>query len=259
MCRQQFSRRWNAERHIKTVHPSRTNLLLDKVFYNDSTIDDSQQSRSVQDTQSALSIDSFRAGRIEDIHKNFFKLASLLNKGSPVNRPIHSSPASQEIYSTHVFLPKSWISGISGFVCPICIKFEAVYIKDLGFDRTMKNKHGLCSPSDLEVVAKNPDFKSILPAVELEANEKLFSMTKSWLSAPAFINTIEIPSNVIVSPEFYIIDLTGMPPDNWLWQFTREKRKQLDDNKLEEIFVTCNSYVQHFRSTRQTAAIDERF
>ncbi|MEP6577094.1 MAG: hypothetical protein ABJB85_11760, partial [Nitrososphaerota archaeon] len=112
--------------------------------------------------------------------------------------------------------------------------------KDLGFDRTMGNRHTLCNPSDLEVVAKNPNFKSILPAVELEADEKLFSMTKSWLSAPAFINTIEVPSDVKIS-EFYIIDLTGKPYDYWLWRFTSEKRKLLDDNNLNKFLSLAKS------------------
>ncbi len=77
---------------------------------------------------------------------------------------------------------------------------------------------------------KNPDYKLILPAVELEANDNLFARTKLWLSGASFLNSFEIVASDI-SSEVYVLDTAF---DDWLWQYTREKRKQIDDNDLRK-------------------------
>lgn len=191
-------------------------------------------------------MDSSNVGKAEDTFDKILALFTAQNRFARVNlsQPrilsgVKKEQLLQKIYSNFVLVPKLQISGVSGFLCPKCLKPDAVYIKDLAFDRTMKNKHH-CSPSDLESL-KIPDFKSILPAAELEENEMLFAMTKSWLPGPAFLNTLEMPCSPNTSPELYVIDLAEVPSNEWLYQYINKKAKYLDDNNLQKFLAIAKA------------------
>ncbi len=130
-------------------------------------------------------------------------------------------------------IPKFSVNGISGFLCQECIKFEFIHIKDPGVDKTMQHRH-ICNPSDLEAALKNPFYRSILPTVELEADENLFLMTKWWLSGKSFLNSLEIGPSEHISHEVYIVNTAS---DDWLWPYVREKRRQIEDYDLKKFLA----------------------
>jgi hypothetical protein len=100
----------------------------------------------------------------------------------------------------------------------------------------MQHRH-ICNSSDLQIVADDPGYKSILPAVELEANENLFAITKFWLSGAIFLNS-EPLSYDLTSSEVYVLDGSS---EQWLWEDSRQKRRQIDDNDLTKFLALAKA------------------
>ena len=213
------------------------------MFYDYPATRNARQSRSVLDMPAPLDINKTKDMFGEII--KIYKFQNELNEISRVNTPQqwtlfalkNAQTAIQQIYSNFVLMPKFSVAGISGFVCPKCVQFEAIPIKNLGFDRTMQHRH-ICSPSALESVLKNPDYRSILSAVELEANENLFLMTKRWLSGASFLNSRAIPPSITILPEVYVLDAVS---DDWLWQYTGEEGRQVDDKDLKKFLAMAKA------------------
>lgn len=223
-------------------------MLLDRILYDSFTINNSSQNRSLN--MPVFNLGSSKDGKHDYMLDKILTLLADQNKSTQVTqsqRRVLPAVKSEQVALRHIFanfllLPKLCVSGVSGFLCPKCLKFEAVYIKDLGYDRTMKSRHH-CSPDDLENM-KLPDFRSIMPAVELEANETLFAMTRLWLQGPTFLNSLLMPFSPNAHSELYVIDLTGKPSDGWIIQYAN---KDLDDNNLKKFLAIAKSTYAVFR------------
>ena len=223
-------------------------MLLDRILYDSFMINNSSQNRSFN--MPVFNLGSSKDGKDNDMHDKILKHLAVQNKMTQVTQfqrrvlPAVKSEqvALRHIYANFLLLPKLCVSGVSGFLCPKCLKFEAVYIKDFGYDRTMKSRHH-CSPDDLENL-KLPDFKSIMPAAELEANEELFALTKLWLSGPTFLNSLLMPYCPNIHHELYVIELTGKSSDGWIFQYAN---KDLDDNNLKKFLAIAKSTYAVFR------------
>lgn len=237
-CHQEFSRRWNRERHVNTVHSRDAQALSDIMFYDNPVTRYSKPNMSIFDEQRKTEI-VFE--EIMKLYRSQYEVMESSRINAQQRRNLvalkSAQTALQQIYSNYVMIPKSYVGGISGFVCPHCVKFEAIHIKDLGYDRTMQHRHN-CTSSDLGIVSNVSDYKSILPAVELEANETLFAMTKSWLLGASFLNLYELPSSEHISAEVYVLDATPAP---WLRKYTVEKRTQIDDNDLKKFLALAKA------------------
>lgn len=161
------------------------------------------------------------------------KLGQVNTGKQKTSRVLNDARASlQQIYSNFFMISKFFVAGISGFVCPDCLEFEAICIKDLGFDRTMQHRH-FCRRSDVEIEDKIPDYRSILPAIELGANDSLFTMTKWWLSGRSFLKSYEMPISGLAS-EIYVVDAHS---EDWLRAHAREKRREIDDDDLKKFLA----------------------
>lgn len=65
-CHQGFSRKWNRERHTKTVHSRGASVLSNILFYDYTTTRDAKQSRSILDMPAAL-----ETGKTNDMFDEF--------------------------------------------------------------------------------------------------------------------------------------------------------------------------------------------
>jgi hypothetical protein len=221
------------------VHPQKPQGLLDAIFYDNPETRYKKPNPSIFNTGPGENEITF--DKILELYRSQYEMMGYARLNDQQRRTSlalkNAKITLQHIYSNYILIPKSFITGISGFVCPKCIKFEAIYIQNLWLDRTMQHRH-ICHPSDLEIAVKNPDYKSILPAVNSEAKEELFVMTKNWHSGALFLNSRELLPSDHISPEVYVLDASS---EDWLLEYRREKRRQINDLDLSKFLAQAKA------------------